>query len=361
MDDVTRVALLGATGSIGRQALEVIAAHPALEVCALSSGSQSLDALAAAHDVEHVQVGGDLTELLEASEPDLVLNAVVGFAGVGATLWALERGVTLALANKESLVAAGDLAVGARKRGGGLLLPVDSEHSAVFQCLEGRTPETVESVVLTASGGPFRNRSLSALESVSVEEALEHPTWSMGPKITIDSATLANKGLELIEAHFLFDLAYDRIEVVVHPSSVVHALVRFRDGAALAHLGYPDMRVPISFALTYPDRAATSVPALDFSAGLTLAFEPPDLERFPLLRLAREAGERGGTYPCAFNAANEVAVDAFLGGRIGFLDVAELVEHALSQADGAPARDLAELFAADAAARRVAQGRLAPV
>ena len=361
MDDVTRVALLGATGSIGRQALEVIAAHPALEVCALSSGSQSLDALAAAHDVEHVQVGGDLTELLEASEPDLVLNAVVGFAGVGATLWALERGVTLALANKESLVAAGDLAVGARKRGGGLLLPVDSEHSAVFQCLEGRTPETVESVVLTASGGPFRNRSLSALESVSVEEALEHPTWSMGPKITIDSATLANKGLELIEAHFLFDLAYDRIEVVVHPSSVVHALVRFRDGGALAHLGYPDMRVPISFALTYPDRAATSVPALDFSARLTLAFEPPDLERFPLLRLAREAGERGGTYPCAFNAANEVAVDAFLGGRIGFLDVAELVEHALSQADGAPARDLAELFAADAAARRVAQGRLAPV
>ena len=361
MDDVTTVALLGATGSIGRQALEVIAAHPALEVCALSSGSQSLDELASAHGVEHVQVGGDLTELLEASEPDLVLNAVVGFAGVGATLWALERGVTLALANKESLVAAGHLAVAARERGGGLLLPVDSEHSAVFQCLEGRTPETVESVVLTASGGPFRNRSLSALESVSVEEALEHPTWSMGPKITIDSATLANKGLELIEAHFLFDLSYDRIEVVVHPSSVVHALVRFRDGAALAHLGYPDMRVPISFALTYPDRATTSVPALDFTGGLTLEFEPPDVARFPLLRLAREAGERGGTYPCAFNAANEVAVDAFLGGRIGFSDVAELVEHALSQADGAPARDLAELVAADAAARRVAQGRLAPV
>jgi 1-deoxy-D-xylulose-5-phosphate reductoisomerase len=361
VDDVTTVALLGATGSIGRQALEVIAAHPALEVCALSSGSQSLDELASAHGVEHVQVGGDLTELLEASEPDLVLNAVVGFAGVGATLWALERGVTLALANKESLVAAGHLAVAARERGGGLLLPVDSEHSAVFQCLEGRTPETVESVVLTASGGPFRNRSLSELESVSVEEALEHPTWSMGPKITIDSATLANKGLELIEAHFLFDLSYDRIEVVVHPSSVVHALVRFRDGAALAHLGYPDMRVPISFALTYPERARTSVPALDFSAGLTLEFEPPDLVRFPLLRLAREAGERGGTYPCAFNAANEVAVDAFLGGRIGFLDVADLVEHALSRADGAPARDLAELVAADAAARRAAQGRLAPV
>jgi 1-deoxy-D-xylulose-5-phosphate reductoisomerase len=249
----------------------------------------------------------------------------------------------------------------ARDRGGGLLLPVDSEHSAVFQCLEGRAPGAVESVVLTASGGPFRNRSLAELESVSVEEALEHPTWSMGPKITIDSATLANKGLELIEAHHLFDLPFDRIEVVVHPSSVVHALVRFRDGAALAHLGYPDMRVPISFALTYPDRASTPVPALDFSAGLTLEFEPPDHQRFPLLRLAREAGERGGTYPCAFNAANEVAVAAFLDGRIGFLDVTELVEHALGHVDGSPARDLDELVAADAAARRAAQGRLAPV
>jgi 1-deoxy-D-xylulose-5-phosphate reductoisomerase len=361
VDDVTRVALLGATGSIGRQALEVIAAHPTLEICALASASQPLDEHAAAHGVEHLQVGGDLTELLDASEPDLVLNAVVGFAGVGATLWALERGVTLALANKESLVAAGELAVAARERGGGRLLPVDSEHSAVFQCLEGRAPESVESVVLTASGGPFRNRSLAELESVSVEEALEHPTWSMGPKITIDSATLANKGLELIEAHYLFDLAFDRIEVVVHPSSVVHALVRFRDGAALAHVGYPDMRVPISFALTYPDRAATPVPALDFSAGLTLEFEPPDVERFPLLRLAREAGEHGGTYPCAFNAANEVAVAAFLEGRIGFLDVAELVEHALTEVDGTPARDLDELVGADAAARRAAHGRLAPV
>ena len=182
MDDVTRVALLGATGSIGEQALEVIAAHPALEICALASGSQPLDGLADAHGARHVQVGGDLTGLLEASEPDLVLNAVVGFAGVGATLWALERGVTLALANKESLVAAGELAVAARERGGGMLLPVDSEHSAVFQCLEGRAPATVESVVLTASGGPFRNRSLAELESVSVEEALEHPTWSMGPR-----------------------------------------------------------------------------------------------------------------------------------------------------------------------------------
>jgi 1-deoxy-D-xylulose-5-phosphate reductoisomerase len=354
-----RIALLGATGSIGRQALEVIAANPELSVCALSSRSQPLDDLAVEHAVERVQVGGDPTELLEASSPDLVLNAVVGFAGVGATLWALERGVTLALANKESLVAAGELAIAAWKRGGGRLLPVDSEHSAIFQCLEGRRRETVDSVVLTASGGPFRSHSRADLESVTVDEALAHPTWSMGPKITIDSATLANKGLELIEAHFLFDLPYERIEVVVHPTSVVHALVRFRDGAALAHLGYPDMRVPISFAVTFPDREPTPIPALDLSTALTLEFEPPDPERFPLLPLARQAGERGGSYPCAFNAANEVGVAAFLDRKIGFLDIAVLVEDALARVDGAPARDLSELIAADADARRLASGRLA--
>jgi 1-deoxy-D-xylulose-5-phosphate reductoisomerase len=354
-----RIALLGATGSIGRQALEVVGANPELTVCALASGSQSLDDLAAQLGVQHVQVGGDLTQLLEASHPDLVLNAVVGFAGVGATLWALERGVTLALANKESLVAAGELAVAAWKRGGGLLLPVDSEHSALFQCLEGRARDTIDSIVLTASGGPFRNRSRDELESVTVEEALAHPTWSMGPKVTIDSATLANKGLELIEAHYLFGLDYERIEVVVHPSSVVHALVRFRDGAAFAHLGYPDMRVPISFALTHPERRPTSVPALDFSSALRLEFEPPDPDRFPLLELAREAGERGGVYPCAFNAANEVAVAAFLDGRIRFLDIARLVEDALGAADGAPAQDLAELVEADGEARRLTERSLA--
>ena len=359
--DVRRIALLGATGSIGRQALEIIDAHSDLEVVALASGSQRLDELAAQRRVEHVQVGGDLTEILDACEPDLVLNAVVGFAGVGATLWALERGVTLALANKESLVAAGDLALAAWKRGGGLLLPVDSEHSAVSQCLEGRDPETIDSLVLTASGGPFRNHSLADLESVSVEDALAHPTWSMGPKITIDSATLANKGLELIEAHYLFELPYERIDVVVHPASVVHSLVRFRDGAALAHVGYPDMRVPISYALTYPERRATSVPALDLTSPLTLEFEPPDPERFPLLPLAREAGKRGGTYPCAFNAANEVAVAAFLDERIGFVEIASLVEDALERADGNAVSDLPELVEADAAARRLAEGRLASV
>jgi len=357
--DVTRVAVLGATGSIGRQALEVIASHPTLAVCALASGSQPLDELASGLEVAHAQVGGDLTDVLDASEPDLVLNAVVGFAGVRATLWALERGVTLALANKESLVAAGDLALAAWERGGGQLLPVDSEHSAVFQCLEGRSRESIDSVVLTASGGPFRRHSLEELGSVTVEETLEHPTWSMGPKITVDSATLANKGLELIEAHFLFGLPYEKIDVVVHPTSIVHALVRFRDGAALAHLGYPDMRIPISFALGFPERREVPVPPLDLASGLTLEFSAPDESRFPLLALARDAGERGGTYPCAFNAANEVAVDAFLEGRIAFLDIAELVEHALGRVGGTPAHDLDELVEADAEARRLTEGRLA--
>src|SRR5437762_8733387 len=345
-----RVALLGATGSIGRQALEIVAGNPELELVAAASGSQPIDGLAPL-----TQVGGDLTGVLEGAEPDVVLNAVVGFAGLPATLWALERGVTLALANKESLVAAGELALAARERGGGALLPVDSEHSAVFQCLEGRDLESVSSIVLTASGGPFRGRTREQLANVTRADALAHPTWRMGPKITVDSATLANKGLELVEAHFLFGLPYEQIEVVVHPTSVVHAIVRFRDGASLAHLGYPDMRVPISYALTYPERATTPVEPLDFSQGLVLEFEPPDLETFPLLALARRAGEEGGTYPCAFNAANEVAVAAFLQGRLPFLAIASTVEETLAEVDGAPARDLDELVKADREARRLAE------
>ena len=354
-----RVALLGATGSIGRQAIEVVADHPELELCALQSGSTPLDALARAHGVEHVQVGGDPEELLERSTPDVVVNAIVGFAGVRATLWALERGITLALANKESLVAAGELAIAARERGGGTLIPVDSEHSALQQCLEGRAPETIARVVLTASGGPFRGRSREELAGVTIAEALTHPTWAMGPKITIDSATLANKGLEVIEAHWLFDLAYERIDVIVHPTSIVHAFVRFRDGALLAHLGVPDMRVPISYALTYPDRAATSVPELDLE-DLRLDFERVDDDTFPMLELAREAGRRGGTAPCAYNAANEVAVAGFLAGRLGFLDIAATVEATLDRVSGAPARDVDDLVAADAEARTLAARELQP-
>src|SRR5919204_4431449 len=311
-----RIALLGATGSIGKQALEIIGAHPELELVAAASGSQAIDGLAPL-----TQVGGDLTELLERAAPDVVLNAVVGFAGLPATIWALERGVDLALANKESLVAAGELALAARERGRGRILPVDSEHSALFQCLEGREPEQIDTLVVTGSGGPFRGRTRAELETVTPEQALAHPTWRMGPKITVDSATLANKGLEVIEAHFLFGVEYERIEVAIQPTSIVHALVRFRDGAALAHLGYPDMRVPISYALTYPERAATPLPPLDLASGLVLEFEPPDLETFPLLALARKAGELGGTYPCALNAANEVAVRAFLERRLPLVKI----------------------------------------
>ena len=313
----------------------MIEAHPGLELVAAASGTQAIDGLAPL-----TQTGGDLVPLLEESQPDVVLNAVVGFAGLPATLWTLDHGVTLALANKESLVAAGDLAVDAQRHGGGLLIPVDSEHSAAFQCLQGRARETVGSLVLTASGGPFRGRTRDELQNVTPEEALAHPTWSMGPKITVDSATLANKGLELIEAHFLFGLEYDQIEVVVHPSSIVHALVRFRDGAAFAHLGYPDMRVPISFALTYPERAATPIPPLDLASGVTLEFQAPDLETFPLL---------------------EVAVAAFLGGGLSFLAIAEVVAETLSAVDGSPARDLDELSEADAQARSIAERELTAV
>ena len=337
-----RVALLGATGSIGRQAIEVIDAHPGLELVAASSGTTPIEGLAPL-----TQTGGDPTQLLERAQPDIVLNAIVGFAGLAPTMWALEHGVTLALANKESLVAAGELALEARLRGDGDLVPVDSEHSALFQCAQLGEPE---SLVLTASGGPFRGRTRDELQNVTPDEALAHPTWNMGPKITVDSATLANKGLEIIEAHFLFGVPYDRIEVVVHPTSIVHGLVRFRDGAAIAHLGYPDMRVPISYALTYPERAETPVPPLELQ---TLEFHSPDTDTFRLLALARDAGERGGTYPCAYNAANEVAVQAFLDERIGFLDIAGAVEDVLARVDGAPARDLGDLVDADRRAREL--------
>jgi 1-deoxy-D-xylulose-5-phosphate reductoisomerase len=345
---VKRVALLGATGSIGRQAIEIIEAHPQLELCAAASGTAPLDGV----DAPLKQTGGDLTELLEQAQPDVVLNAVVGFAGIHATLWALEHGVDLALANKESLVAAGELALSAQARGAGRILPVDSEHSALFQCLEGH--EGVASLVLTGSGGPFRGRTRDELDAVTPEQALAHPTWRMGPKITIDSATLANKGLELIEAHFLFGIPYERIEVVLQPTSIVHSLVRFRDGAVLAHLGYPDMRVPISYALTYPERAATPAVPLEL-ADLTLQFEAPDVETFPMLQLARQAGEHGGTAPCAYNAANEVAVAAFLAGRLPFLAIADVVAGALERADTTPARDLEDLVEADRRARGLAE------
>ena len=353
-----RVAILGATGSIGRQAIEIVAAHPELELCALQSGSTPLDELAAEHAVEHAQVGGDPVHLLERSVPDIVLNAVVGFAGVRRHSGRSSKASrSRSRTRRASSQPAGSPSP--RRSGGRLLLPVDSEHSALHQCLEGRDRESVAGLVLTASGGPFRGRTAEELEDVTAEQALAHPTWRMGPKITVDSATLANKGLELIEAHWLFALPYDAIEVVVHPSSIVHSLVRFRDGALLAHMGLPDMRVPISYALTYPARAATPVPQLPLE-GLTLAFEAVDDETFPLLGLARAAGERGGTVPCAYNAANEVAVASFLEGRLAFADIASVVDETLARVDGAPARDLDDLVAADDEARRLAARRRQP-
>jgi 1-deoxy-D-xylulose-5-phosphate reductoisomerase len=295
-----------------------------------------------------------VVELVRSCAADVVLNGVVGAAGLEATLASFEVGSDVALANKESLVAGGELVLAAQRWAGRELLPVDSEHSALAQCLAGAAPETVDSVVLTASGGPFRGVPAASLAAVTVEQALAHPTWSMGAKITIDSATLMNKGLELIEAHFLFGIAYDRIEVVVHPQSIVHGLVRFRDGALLAHLGHPDMRVPISWALTHPHRAATPARRLDLSESFSLDFQPPDLEAFRCLALARDAGRAGGTAPAVLNAANEVAVAAFLAGAIRFPDIAAVVEQVLSRADPEPVRSLEQVLDADARARAAA-------
>ena len=328
----------------------MIDGHSDLEVCALSSGSQPLDGLAARYGIDHVQVGGDPAALLEASQPDLVLNAVVGFAGVRATFWALEHGVTLALANKESLVAAGELAVAAWGRGGGLLLPVDSEHSALFQCLEGRAPDTISSVVLTASGGPFRNRSLADLESVTVEEALAHPTWSMGPKITIDSATLMNKGLEVIEAHYLFDLEYPQIHVLIHPEGLVHGMAEFRDGSLRAEMATADMRLPIQLALAWPERLPTGVEPVPLT-DRGLSFEPVDREAFPAVDLAYRVGGLGLTFPAVMNAANEVAVMAFLEGKIPLTRIVDVVQTVVDAHEPASIVSVVNIERADAWAR----------
>jgi 1-deoxy-D-xylulose-5-phosphate reductoisomerase len=371
------VAVLGATGSIGTQALEIVGANPGLRACALAAGSDhaGLVAAAAAHGVERIALvdpdaaaaarAGFAGEVLEGPEgverlvagsgADVVLNAIVGAAGLRATLATLAAGADLALANKESLVAGGDLVMDALRRSGRRMLPVDSEHSALAQCLAGAAEGSVSGLVITASGGPFRGRTAESLAAVTVADALAHPTWNMGAKITIDSATLMNKGLEVIEAHHLFGVGYDDIEVVVHPQSIVHGMVRYRDGALLAHVGYPDMRVPISWALTYPERAATPVPTLDLAAPLRLDFEPPDAATFRCLALACAAGREGGTAPCVLNAANEAAVASFLAGRIGFLDIAALVERALDEVAAEPLASLGQLEEADARARAAVQ------
>jgi 1-deoxy-D-xylulose-5-phosphate reductoisomerase len=314
---------------------------------------------AAARASEHSQVevlaGPEgLVELITDTDCDLVLNALVGSAGLGPTVAALGEGIDLALANKESLVVGGELVTTLAEATGAQLLPVDSEHSALFQLITGERPGTVDRLVLTASGGPFRGRT--DLDAVTREEALAHPTWDMGGKITIDSATLMNKGLELIEAHHLFGLPYDRIDVVVHPQSIIHAMVHLNDGASLAHLGYPDMRVPISYALNYPDRVDVPLRPLDLVELGALTFEAPDLNAFPCLRLARDAAMAGGTAPCVLNAANEVAVHAFLAGDLSFVGIPRVIESTLSELPAQPVRHFSDLYSADAQAREVARG-----
>jgi 1-deoxy-D-xylulose-5-phosphate reductoisomerase len=292
-----------------------------------------------------------LTRLITESGADLVLNALVGSAGLGPTVATLGEGIDLALANKESLVVGGELVTQLAEATGARILPVDSEHSALFQLLRHEAAGTVERLVLTASGGPFRGRDLESLRKVRVEEALAHPTWDMGGKITVDSATLMNKGLELIEAHHLFGFPYDRIDIVVHPESIVHAVVHLIDGASLAHLGYPDMRVPISYALHYPERAEVPIPVLDLVSAGRLTFEAPEPDTFACLALARAAAVAGGTGPCVLNAANEVAVHSFLGEQLAFLDIARVIEGTLEACEPVPVRRFEDLYDADAEAR----------
>jgi 1-deoxy-D-xylulose-5-phosphate reductoisomerase len=371
-----RVLILGSTGSIGVQALEVVGASDEHEVVGLSAArsweplveqarEHGVPAVALA-DPEAAQAARNawkgrvldgeegIRELIAGSAADLVLNALVGSAGLGPTIVALTEGIDLALANKESLVVGGELVTALAEATETQIVPVDSEHSALHQLVRGETGN-VDRIVLTASGGPFRGRT--DLSGVTREEALAHPTWDMGGKITIDSATLINKGLEVIEAHHLFGIPYERIEVVVHPQSIVHAVVQLNDGASLAHLGHPDMRVPISYALNYPERADVEVPTLDLAATAELSFERPDLDAFPCLRLAREAGEAGGTAPCVLNAANEVAVAGFLDGRLAFTGIPEVIEGALEAVTATAPSHFDDLYAADAAAREEA-GRL---
>jgi 1-deoxy-D-xylulose-5-phosphate reductoisomerase len=291
-------------------------------------------------------------QLIGKAEPDLVLNAIVGTAGLGPTIVALSEGIDVALANKESLVVGGELVTALAEAGGARIVPVDSEHSALHQLLAGVAPGTVDRLVLTASGGPFRGRT--ELDGITPEEALAHPTWEMGGRISVDSATLINKGFEVIEAHHLFGLPYERIDVVVHPQSIVHALVNLNDGASLAHLGHPDMRVPISYALHRGQREDVPVPQLDLAAVGELSFEPPDTDTFPCLRLAREAGEAGGTAPCVLNASDEVAVAAFLAGQIPFAAIPDVVERSLEALPAQQPSHFEDLFDADREAREVA-------
>jgi 1-deoxy-D-xylulose-5-phosphate reductoisomerase len=376
-----RLVVLGSTGSIGTQALEVVREDADLQPVGLAAEKNwhGLLEQAQRHGVTRVALadpdaaaqaaeawtGGEvlagpegLIRLVVESGADLVLNGLVGSAGLGPTVATLGEGIDLALANKESLVVGGELVMQLAEATGARVLPVDSEHSSLFQLLGHEGSGTVERLVLTASGGPFRGRSAESLKGISPAEALAHPTWEMGGKITIDSATLMNKGLELIEAHHLFGFSYDRIAVVIHPESIVHAVINLNDGTSMAHIGYPDMRAPISYALHFPERADVPVATLDLAAVGHLTFEQPDLATFRCLALAREAAVAGGTGPCVLNAANEVAVHAFLNGRLAFLDIARVIEGSLEVNEPVPVRRFEDLYEADAEARANASARV---
>jgi 1-deoxy-D-xylulose-5-phosphate reductoisomerase len=377
MSNARRLLVLGSTGSIGTQALDVIRNDGELELVGLSA-ERSWEALveqARTHGVTRIALADEdaaaraaeawtdgevlagaegLVRLVVESGADLVLNAIVGSAGLGPTVATLGEGIDLALANKESLVVGGELVVALAEATGAQIVPVDSEHTALHQLLAGLPPGAVERLTITASGGPFRGRSREELAEVTVEQALAHPTWSMGGKITIDSATLMNKGLEVMEAHHLFGTPYERIDVVVHPQSLVHGLVQLADGAMLAHLGPADMRIAISYALHAGESVGLGIEPLELAAVGGLTFEEVDLEAFPCLRLAREAARAGGTAPCVLNAANEVAVHAFLEGRLRFLQISEVIERTLSELGSEPVRAFESLYDADRDARNQA-------
>jgi 1-deoxy-D-xylulose-5-phosphate reductoisomerase len=375
---VKTVSLVGSTGSIGTQAIDVIRAEPDNYRVVALGAARSVDRLGAqarelrpdrvaiadptlAPALQELVPAG--TEVLAGPEAlaeiarhaDVVVNGVVGFAGLPVTLAALQAGRRLALANKESLIAAGPVVQRVRNTPGAEIIPVDSEHCAVHQCLRAVTSRQLRRIVLTASGGPFRGRRRDELAEVTVADALAHPTWRMGPKITVDSSTLMNKGLEVIEAHELFGADYDQIEVVVHPQSVVHSMVETTDGATLAQLSLPDMRLPIGYALAYPDRLATPFGAIDWTKLARLDFEAPDLEAFPCLGLAYQAGRQGGTAPAALSAANEVAVDAFLNGRIAWTDIAAVIERTLSDLPVVDPDDVDDVLDIDREARQRAR------
>jgi 1-deoxy-D-xylulose-5-phosphate reductoisomerase len=372
------VSILGSTGSIGTNTLKVVERFPErFRVVGLAGGRQidrllaqierhrpEVVSLSSAEGVERVRSEFPGVRVLQGvegmvavathPEADFVMSATVGAVGLVPTLRAIEAGKTVGLANKETLVMAGELMTRAVETKGAKLLPVDSEHNALHQCLDGRD-HPVKRIWLTASGGPFRNWTLAEMRRATKNEALKHPTWNMGRKISIDSATMMNKGLEIIEAHWLFGMSPERVRVVVHPQSTIHSMVEFEDGSLLAQLGVTDMRLPIQYALTYPERVESDLPPLDLEAALTLDFHPPDFERFPCLGLAYRALEAGGTAPSTLNAANEVAVDAFLEDRIGFLSIPEILKETLSRLESRPASDLESVLEADRRAREEAE------